>query len=85
METEDRDCEKFEIRMKILVREWDESAAHRRGVFFFFPEEMGFDNSTLTRWNLVGRGKVMGAHLSAWLQSSSKSVGSIGQSLSVRG
>lgn len=33
---EDQDCENFEICMNIMVREWDESAAHWRFFFFFF-------------------------------------------------
>lgn len=54
---EDQDCENFEICMKITVREWDESAAHRLFYLFLFfyynfLEGMDFDNSTLTRWNL---------------------------------
>lgn len=55
---EDQDCEIFEICMKIMVREWDESAAHRPFFLIFFIyfynflEGMDFDNSTLTRWNL---------------------------------
>lgn len=33
---EDQDCENFEICMKITVREWDESAAHRLFYLFLF-------------------------------------------------
>ena len=55
---EDQDCERFEIRM---VREWEDYYYY---YYYFFPERMGFDNSTLTRWNLErGGARLWGAFI----------------------